>query len=62
MTWGGIGVIEVPQLQGLLRYICKNNFEHHVAINMSETAEAVLEALRDYRRWDIYGHEMSSQP
>jgi len=26
-------VVEIPQLQGLLRYICENGFEHHVAAN-----------------------------
>jgi len=61
VTWGGIGVVEVPRLQHLLRYICKNHFEHHVAINMSDTADAVIEAIREYKRWDIYGHEISAK-
>ena len=60
ITWGGIGVVEVPHLQHLLRYICKNNFEHHVAINMGDTSAAIVEAFREYKQWDIYGHEMSA--
>lgn len=60
ITWGGIGVVEVPHLQHLLRYICKNNFEHHVAINMGDTSAAIVEAFREYKQWDIYAHEMSA--
>ena len=35
-TFGGAGVVEIPQMQGLLRYICENGFEHHVAANLSQ--------------------------
>src|SRR5947208_3210082 len=34
-TFGGAGVVEIPRLQDLLRYICENGFEHHVAANFS---------------------------
>ena len=34
-TFGGAGVVQIPQLQKLLRYICENGFEHHVAANFS---------------------------
>jgi hypothetical protein len=27
------GVVEIPNLQGLLRLICERGFEHHVAAN-----------------------------
>ena len=43
-TFGGAGVVEIPRLQELLRYICENGFEHHVAANFSTTAGAVHEA------------------
>ena len=33
-TFGGVGVVEIPNLQKLLRYICENGFEHHVAVNL----------------------------
>src|SRR5277367_7189613 len=32
-TFGGAGVVKIPHLQKLLRYICENGFEHHVAAN-----------------------------
>ena len=34
-TFGGAGVVEIPQLQELLRFICERGFEHHVAANLS---------------------------
>ncbi|MBN1451029.1 MAG: L-fucose/L-arabinose isomerase family protein, partial [Anaerolineales bacterium] len=34
-TFGGYGVIKVPRFQELLKYICENGFEHHVAVNPS---------------------------
>ncbi|MCC7355616.1 MAG: L-fucose/L-arabinose isomerase family protein [Anaerolineae bacterium] len=57
LTFGGYGVIRVPNLQGLLRYICENGFEHHVAINLSQTAAAVEEALSKYLGWAVYNHD-----
>ncbi|HZD58040.1 MAG TPA: L-fucose/L-arabinose isomerase family protein [Anaerolineales bacterium] len=56
-TFGGYGVIRVPNLQNLLRYICENGYEHHVAINLSQTAAAVHEALGKYLGWEVYLHE-----
>ncbi|MBI5095612.1 MAG: fucose isomerase [Candidatus Hydrogenedentes bacterium] len=56
-TFGGFGVAKVPNLQGLLRYICQNGFEHHVAGNRSQCARAVYEALENYLGWDVYWHE-----
>jgi L-fucose isomerase-like protein len=55
-TFGGYGVVHIPNLQGLLRHICENGFEHHVAINLSQTAPAVNEALTKYMGWDVYYH------
>ena len=56
-TFGGYGVVRVPNLQKLLRYICENGFEHHVAINLSQTADAVSEALEKYLGWVVYYHQ-----
>jgi L-fucose isomerase-like protein len=56
-TFGGYGVIEIPNFQGLLRYICENGFEHHVAANLSQCAAAVNEALSRYMGWDVYYHQ-----
>jgi L-fucose isomerase-like protein len=55
-TFGGFGVIRIPNLQKLLRRICENGFEHHVAVNLSQTASAVDEALSKYLGWDVYYH------
>ncbi|MCJ7660159.1 MAG: L-fucose/L-arabinose isomerase family protein [Anaerolineales bacterium] len=55
-TFGGYGVIQVPRLQDLLHYICENGFEHHVAVNLSQTAPAVDEALCKYKGWDVHYH------
>lgn len=55
-TFGGAGVVKIPGLQSLLRYICENGFEHHVAANLSQTASAVYEATTRYLGWDVYRH------
>jgi L-fucose isomerase-like protein len=59
-TWGGYGVIKVPALQKLLHYICENGFEHHVAMNLSETAATVEEAFNKYLGWEVYNHDKES--
>jgi len=56
-TFGGYGVIRVPEFQELLTYICENGFEHHVAVNPSQVAEALYEAFTKYLGWDVYYHE-----
>lgn len=56
-TFGGYGVVEVPDLQRLLQFICENGFEHHVAANLSQTADAVHEALAKYLGWAVYKHD-----
>ncbi len=56
-TFGGYGVVEIPNLQGLLRHICENGYEHHVAVNPGETSAAVLEALSKYMGWQVYNHK-----
>jgi L-fucose isomerase-like protein len=53
---GGLGGIRVPKLQKLLYYSCENGFAHHVAVNSSQTAAAVHEALDKYLGWDVYYH------
>jgi len=55
-TFGGAGVVEIPNLQNLLRYICENGFEHHVAANFSTVASAIHEAATRYLGWDMYLH------
>jgi L-fucose isomerase-like protein len=55
-TFGGYGVMEVPRLQALLQFICRNGFEHHVVMSLSQTADAVQEALETYLGWDVHLH------
>jgi L-fucose isomerase-like protein len=56
-TFGGYGVIEIPNFQALLAHICENGFEHHVAINPSQVAGAVNEAFTKYMGWNTYQHK-----
>jgi L-fucose isomerase-like protein len=56
-TFGGAGVVQIPKMQKLLRFICENGFEHHVAANLSSVASAVHEAATRYLGWDMYWHE-----
>jgi L-fucose isomerase-like protein len=55
-TFGGYGVLKVQNLQALLEYVCNMGFEHHVAANRCEKAEAIAEALDNYMGWEVYLH------
>jgi L-fucose isomerase-like protein len=55
-TFGSRAVVEVPELQALMRYICKNGFEHHAAMNRSHSGAALTEAFETYFKWDVYHH------
>jgi L-fucose isomerase-like protein len=56
-TFGGYGVVKIPNFQKLLAFICENGLEHHVAINPSLVAGILDEAMRHYLDWDVYYHE-----
>ncbi|MHC4637976.1 MAG: L-fucose/L-arabinose isomerase family protein [Planctomycetota bacterium] len=55
-TFGGYGVMKIPNLQFLMQYICRMGFEHHVAVSISEKADAIAEALDTYMGWEVYLH------
>jgi L-fucose isomerase-like protein len=55
-TFGTRAVVEVPKLQTLMRYICRNGFEHHAAMNKAHTAAVLAEAFETYLDWDVYYH------
>ncbi len=55
-TFGGAGVVKIPRLQQLLRYICERGFEHHVAANLAPVAPAVYEATTRYLGWNVHRH------
>ena len=54
---GGIAVTRVSNLQKLLKYICKNGFEHHVAMSRGHVAGAIEEAIGNYMGWELLLHE-----
>lgn len=56
-TFGSRAVVEVPGLQDLLKYVCKQGFEHHVAMNASHSAAILAEAFETYLGWDVYWHK-----
>ena len=55
-TYGGYGVVKVPRLQELLRFICEQGFEHHVSLNQTTVAAPVYEALTKYLGWTVHYH------
>jgi L-fucose isomerase-like protein len=55
-TFGTKAVVRVDGLQRLMRYICRNGFEHHAAMNGAHCAGAVTEGLGNYLGWDVYHH------
>ncbi|MES2306651.1 MAG: L-fucose/L-arabinose isomerase family protein [Gemmatimonadota bacterium] len=56
-TFGGAGVVKIPNLQRLLHHICRNGFEHHVAGTFGHVADAVHEATTRYLGWHVDRHE-----
>lgn len=56
-TFGARAVVEIPDLQRLLKYICTHGFEHHCAMSAARTGGAVVEALRTYLKWEVHYEE-----
>jgi L-fucose isomerase-like protein len=54
---GGIAVCEIPNLQNLMKYMCKNGFEHHVGMVRGHVADILEEAIGNYLGWEIYKHK-----
>jgi L-fucose isomerase-like protein len=55
-SFGGYGVMKINNMQALMQYVCRAGFEHHVAVNVCQKSDAILEALENYMGWDIYRH------
>ena len=55
-TFGQRAVAHIPGLQSLLHYICRNGYEHHVAVNASHTAVVLQEACSTYLGWQMFYH------
>ncbi len=43
-----------------MHYICNNGFEHHVVMNLSNTADILEEAYSNYLGWSVYHHKNES--
>lgn len=56
-TPGSPAVARVKGLQRLLNMICKNGFEHHVALNRSRCVDSINEALGNYMDWNVCVHD-----
>src|SRR5690349_6842888 len=56
-TFGNRAVAQINNLQGLMNYVCRNGFEHHVVMNASKIAGVLKEALENYLGWEVYQHE-----
>lgn len=54
---GGIAVCSIPNLQKLLKHLCQEGFEHHVAMVRGSWAGIIEEAISKYLDWDLYHHE-----
>ena len=55
-TFGTRAVVHVPQLQQLMRFVCRNGFEHHAAMNASHCARVLGEAMETYLGWNVHRH------
>jgi L-fucose isomerase-like protein len=55
-TFGNRAVAQINNLQGLMNYVCRNGFEHHVVMNASKTAGILQEAFENYLGWETYQH------
>jgi L-fucose isomerase-like protein len=52
-TFGGYGVIEIPNLQNVLKELCKEGFAHHVAASLNKVGDVISEALSNYLGWNL---------
>ena len=52
-TFGNRAVAQIDNLQGLMQYVCRNGFEHHVVMNASRTAGILQEAMENYMGWEV---------
>lgn len=54
---GCIAVTKVDNLQILMKHICRNGFEHHVAMVRNDVKDILNEAIEGYWGWNLYVHE-----
>lgn len=56
-TFGTKAVVKVARLPELMRFICRNGFEHHAAMTAAHCGPAIAEALGNYLGWDVTHHD-----
>ena len=54
---GCIAVTKVDNLQILMKHICRNGFEHHVAMVRNDVKDILNEAIEGYLGRNLYVHE-----
>jgi len=54
---GGVAICHIPNLQGLMKYLTKNGFEHHIAMTRGHYADVLEEAISTYLKWDLFRHQ-----
>ncbi|MHA2005807.1 MAG: L-fucose/L-arabinose isomerase family protein [Promethearchaeota archaeon] len=59
-TFGGFGVVEIPNLQNLLKSLCLGGFAHHVAATLNEVGDIVFEALTKYLGYNTEFHNKNT--
>ena len=52
-TFGTRAVAQLGDLQALMKWICRNGFEHHVVMNASKTSSILREAFENYMGWEV---------
>lgn len=55
-TFGGVAVCEVENLNGLMKHLTANGYEHHVALTQALCADVLEEALGNYMGFEVYRH------
>lgn len=55
-TPGGVAVCKIERLQEFLDFLCRQGFEHHVAMSRSMSAGVLEEAFETYLGFDVYRH------
>jgi L-fucose isomerase-like protein len=55
-TFGTRAVARIPDLQKLMRFVCRKGFEHHVVMTCSRSASILAEALGNYFGWQVFEH------
>jgi L-fucose isomerase-like protein len=53
---GCIAVTRVNNLQTLMKHICKNGFEHHVAMVRTDVKNILEDAINTYLGWELHIH------